>query len=340
MGTKQTIEISTGTIFRVIVIILALVAIYYIRDVIAIVFFAIIVASAVAPVARWFEKLRFPRVVGVLLVYIIVIGIIVFLISLLIPSLASQVKDFSAAFPQYAEKFYSSFRTLEDISSKYYDVVGQIEKFLGELGDILKRSAADPFGTTVNVFGGLLAIIAVIVISFYLSVNKKGVQGFLESIIPNQHRTYILDLWERVQRKVGRWLQGQLLLGIIVGVAVYIGLSLLGVPFAPLLAIIAGIFELLPYVGPVLAAVPAVVLALFQSPLLALWVVILYIVVQQLENNILVPNLMGRVVGLNPLVVIIALLIGGKIAGIVGVILAVPIAAIIAEFIKDFRGKR
>ncbi len=134
-------------------------------------------------------------------------------------------------------------------------------------------------------------------------------------------------------------MQGQLFLGVIVGVLVYIGLSLLGIRFALLLAIIAGILELVPYIGPVLSAIPAVILAFFQAPILALWILILYIVVQQLENYLLVPVIMKKVVGLNPVVVIIALLIGGKLLGILGIILAVPAAAVLAEFFKDIKRK-
>jgi len=139
---------------------------------------------------------------------------------------------------------------------------------------------------------------------------------------------------------MGRWFQGQLLLGVIVGVLVYLGLWILNVRFALLLAIIAGVLELVPYIGPVLAAIPGVILALFQGPfLLAVWVLLLYIVVQQLENYLIVPLVMKKAVGLNPVVVIIALLIGGKLAGVIGILLAVPAAAVLAEFFRDIKRK-
>jgi predicted PurR-regulated permease PerM len=161
----------------------------------------------------------------------------------------------------------------------------------------------------------------------------------LRGVTPKEHETYVLNLWQRAQKKMGQWLQGQLFLAIVVGVLVYIGLSLLGIRFALLLAIIAGILELVPYIGPVLSAIPAVILAFFQMPILALWVLILYIIIQQLENYLLVPVIMKKVVGLNPVVVIIALLIGGKLLGILGIILAVPAAAVLAEFFKDVKRK-
>jgi len=144
-----------------------------------------------------------------------------------------------------------------------------------------------------------------------------------------------MDIWERAQKKLGRWLQGQLFLGIIVGTLVYMGLCFLNIKYALLLAIFAGVLEIFPYIGPVIAAVPAVIIGFLQAPILGLWVLVLYVAVQQLENYLIVPLVIGRVVGLNPIIVIMALLIGAKLGGILGMILAVPITAVLAEFVKD-----
>jgi len=335
MAETKTINISTGTIFRVIIIILSLVFLYIIRDIIAIFIFALIVASAITPAVNLLEKIKIPRVLGALLVYIIVIVVLGFLISLIIPSIAKDVKDLSSNLPKYTENLSLKFDSLQKTSSKYRELIRQAQGFLSNIENLLRKAASNLFSTAINIFGGVFSVMLALVLSFYLSVQKRGVQRTLVSVVPNQHRDYVLNLWERSQRKLGRWLQGQLFLGILVGVLVYIGLSFLNVKFAILLAILAGVLEIFPYIGPVLAAIPAIILGFLQAPILGLWVLILYVVIQQVENYLIVPLVIGKIVKLNPVIVILALLIGGKLGGVLGMILAVPITAVIAEFFRD-----
>ena len=340
MNDSKTIHISTNTILRVILIILFLVFLYLIRDVIVIFLFALIIASAIAPAVNLLEKIKIPRIIGALLIYIIVIGLLGFLISLIVPSIARDIKDLSSNLPEYVEGFSAKFEALKNASTKYQDIVNRVQSSLTGIGELLKKSASNLFSTAVNIFGGMFSFMIALVISFYLSVQKKGVQHVLISIIPYNHRDYAIDLWERSQRKLGRWLQGQLFLGIVIGVLVYVGLYFLDVRFALLLAVLAGILEIFPYIGPVLAAIPAIILGFLQAPILGLWVLILYIVIQQLENYLIVPLVIGKIVKLNPVAVILALLIGGRLGGIPGMILAVPIAAVVAEFFRDLIKKR
>ena len=337
--SRTTVNISTSTIFRIIIILLVLFFLYAIRDILVLLFFSIIIASAIDLPARRLDKLKIPRLISVLLIYLVCVGLLAGLLIAFIPSFAKELKDFSVEFPKYADELYQKFRGLQEGSLRYQKLIDQTQSILNSLGEALKGSAANVVSKTLNIFGGLFSVLIVIVISFYLAVQKNGIQNLLKGITPKEHESYVLNLWERAQKKMGHWLQGQLFLAVVIGVLVYIGLSLLNIRFALLLAIIAGILELVPYIGPVLAGIPAVILAFFQAPILALWVLILYIVVQQLENYLLVPVIMKKVVGLNPVIVIIALLIGGKLLGILGIILAVPAAAVLAEFFKDVKRK-
>ena len=173
-----------------------------------------------------------------------------------------------------------------------------------------------------------------------MSVTKRGVENFLDSVVPEKYESYVKDLWKRTERKVGLWFQGQLLLALIVGLVVYVGLSLMGIKFALTLGFLALAFEIVPIVGPILAAIPAIILAFLQEPAMGLWVIVFYVAVQQLENHILVPIVMGKTLGLNPVVVIIALLVGVNLAGIVGMILSVPVATAIVEVIDDMAKKK
>ena len=336
---KTTINISSNTIFRIIFVILFLIFLYAIRNILILLFFAIIIASAIDLPAKRFDKLKIPRALSVLLIYLVCIGILAGLLILFVPSLANEIKSFSIEFPKYADGLYQKFQRLQDGSLKYQKLTDGIQNILIGLGDSLRVSASNILSKTLSIFGGLFSAMIVLVVSFYLAVQKNGIRNLLKGITPRKYEVYVLDIWTRAQKKMGQWFQGQLFLAIIVGLMVYIGLYFLHVRFALLLAIIAGILELVPYIGPWLSGIPAVILAFFQAPILAVWVIVLYVAVQQIENYLIVPLVMKKMVGLNPVVVIIALLIGGKLLGILGVILAVPTAAILAEFFKDIKRK-
>ena len=193
---------------------------------------------------------------------------------------------------------------------------------------------------TQSFIGGVFAFIMLIVVSFYLAVREKGVEDFIRLVIPLRHEAYAVDLWLRSQRKMGQWLRAQLLLGALIGAAIYLGLTLLNVKYALVFAFLAAILELVPIVGPVLAAVPPTIIAFLQDPSLALIVIVLFIIVQQVESHIVVPLVMKSSIGISPIVVVIALLVGAKLAGIIGLLLAVPMAAVMVEFLHDYDRKK
>lgn len=335
MNQAQTINISTSTIFRIILISLGLVFLYLIRDILVMVFIALIIAAAVNGPVSWLQRRRVPRLLGVIFIYLFALLLFALIISLVLPPLAGQVKQLAKHFPEFMEKAGVS---LQEWWGKYR-FEGNLQTFLDRIGDKLNQATTSIFSTIISLFGGFFSAIIVLVISFYLAVQERGMKGFLVSLVPNDHQTYFSDLIDRIQIKIGGWLRGQLLLMLIIGLLTFIGLSLLNVKYALTLALIAGLLEIVPYVGPILSAVPAVILAFFQSPILALLVVVLFVVVQELENYLIVPQVMKRTVGLNPIVIIIVMLIGAKLAGIIGIVLSVPLTAAIAEFFKDFRKK-
>jgi predicted PurR-regulated permease PerM len=191
------------------------------------------------------------------------------------------------------------------------------------------------FSFTGNVIGRIASFFFVFVLSFYLTIEEEGVRKFLRAVTPKDKEIYAVKVWERAQKKLSRWLGSQLLLGLIVGCMTFIGLTIIGIPYAIGLALLAAVFELVPTVGPIVAAVPAVFIAFMKSPLLGVITLILYIVVQQLENNLLVPKIMQKTGGLNPVITLLALLVGAKLAGIVGMIMAIPVAMLFNEFSGD-----
>ncbi|MEK7560510.1 MAG: AI-2E family transporter, partial [Patescibacteria group bacterium] len=196
------------------------------------------------------------------------------------------------------------------------------------------------FSVVSGIFGGIFTFLLVVVISFYLAIQQRGIENFLRLIAPVKYEAYLIDLWERSQKQLGRWLRAQILLGAIVGLAIFIGLTILGMEHALLFAIMAAVFEIIPVAGPLLASIPPLIAAFLSDYTLGLMILALYVGVQQLESHVIVPLIIRRSVGLNPLVVVLALLIGGKLGGIFGILLSVPIAAVAVELIKDWDKKK
>lgn len=210
-----------------------------------------------------------------------------------------------------------------------------MQDFTAGIEDKLLQAGGGVLTVFKSIFSGIVMIVATFVLSFYLALQENGVRKFLQFITPKQYEDHILDLWQRSQKKLGNWLQGQLLLGFIIGVLVFIALSILGIPYAPILALLAAIFELVPVAGPIIAAIPAVLLAFLISPIKGILTLVVYFIIQQTENHIIVPNVMKKAVGLNPVVIIIALLVGAKLGGIIGMLLAVPTAAVLMEILRE-----
>lgn len=330
------VEINTSTMLKAILIILFFVFLYILKDVLIIFLFAIIIASAISPFANWLDEKGFPRLLGVLFLFLVVLVLIIAVLSLIIPYVSQDISQLVSTLPQFVAQVSTSLEKVQQGSPQYLDFLSEIQNILQGFSDYLQQSSQSILGLVISIFGGVMSAIAILIISFYLSVTKKGIESFLSSIVPEKYEDYAINLWKRSEVKVGLWLQGQLLLGLIMGLLVYVGLSLLGIKFALILGFLVAILEIVPMVGPVLAAIPAIFLAFIQSPALGLWVIVFYVVVQQLENHLLVPVVLGKTTGLNPIVVIIALLIGQQLAGIPGMILSVPVATIIVEMMDDF----
>ncbi|OGH81532.1 MAG: hypothetical protein A3F93_00290 [Candidatus Magasanikbacteria bacterium RIFCSPLOWO2_12_FULL_34_7] len=330
------VEINTSTIVKTVLVILFFVFLYVLKDVLIIFLFAIIIASAISPFANWLDEKKFPRLFGVLLLFLVVLALVVGVLSLIIPYVSQEISQLVTILPQFVAKVSVSLEKVQQGSPQYLDFISEIENILQGFSDYLQQSSQSILGLIIDIFGGVMSAIAILIISFYMSVTKNGIENFLGSIVPEKYEGYALNLWKRAELKVGLWLQGQLLLGLIMGLLVYVGLSFMGIKFALVLGVLAAVLEIVPMVGPVLAAIPAIFLAFLLSPALGLWVIVFYIVVQQLENHLLVPVVLGKTIGLNPVVVIIALLVGQQLAGIPGMILSVPIATIIVEMMDDF----
>lgn len=331
----HAVNISTLSILKVIGILMVLAFLYIIRDVLLLVFVALVLAAAIDPSITNLERRGIPRGAGLAIIYVGMVLMISLIIILFVPLLIDQLSQFTRAFPTIYDKGLSVFQEFQD-STAFDSFRNALESFSKGLTDFTQSV----FTKIFSFFGGLFAFVGVLVLTFYLTMEEKGLKRLAVDLAPARHRPYLTQLFHRIEDRLGSWLRGQLLLGVIIAVLTFFGLTLLGVKYTVVLALIAGVTELVPIVGPFIGAVPAVIVALSQDPLLGMWVLILYIVIQQLENNIIVPKVMSKATGLNPIVVIVAILVGAKLAGLTGVILAVPTTIIITTFLEDFLEER
>ncbi len=337
MDKQTTINISTATIIKLLIFFLAITFLYLIKEVLLIIFVALVLAAAFDPWVDWFQKRKIPRSLGILTIYIVLFAIVSSAFILIVPPISKEVAQLSQNFPLYYEKIVSGWQHLQGSSLNAQE---QLQQGLASLSQNLPQTLSNVIGTLFDVFGGLVSVLLVLVITFYLTVQEEATKGFIVSITPSRFQPYLMQLYGRIQSKMGQWLRGQIILSLVIFALTFIGLTILNVPYALILAFLAGLFEIVPFIGPLLAAIPAVFFAFLQSPFLGISTAILYLIIQELENHLIVPKIMSKAVGLNPLMVILIILIGAKLGGIVGALLAVPVATGVMVFIRDFRDKR
>jgi predicted PurR-regulated permease PerM len=334
----QVISISARTIVVGLAIIIGLGVLWFIRDVLAIFFVALLLAALIDPFAHWFERRKIPRGLGVLIVYVILLAIMTGMILLIVPPLVGQLSDLARNLEGPLGSARGAIDNLQIFSERYGFSENIADSFAG-LQQSLSGAVQGLFETIAGIFGGIATFILVLVLAFYMVVEEGAARKLFKNITPKRYRPYITGLIGRMQEKLGAWLRGQIILMVIIGVMTYIGLLIIGVEFSLVLAIFAGIAELVPYAGPIIAAVPAIIIAFSVSPLKALIVALLYFGIQQLENSVIAPKVMQKSVGLNPLISIFALLVGFKLAGFVGALLAIPVATLVTVFLRDIIGE-
>jgi predicted PurR-regulated permease PerM len=334
------ININTGTIVRFFLLVVLLFALYYISDVLLVIVAAIVIASAIEPVIRRMKRRHIHRIISVILIYLVLAGILAGILIFFMPVVVNDAAEFISNLPKTIslENLWSPVRDI-GINSNSISAVTHtlsVSDFVNGLRTLIVGTSAGAFQTASLIFGGVLSFILIIVLSFYLAVQEDGVGDFLRIISPVKHHEYIIDLWARSQRKMALWLQGQVILGIVVGVLVYSVLMIVGIPHALLLALFAGIFEIIPVFGPIISSVPAILLAFADKGIgTGLLLMCLYMIIYQFESQIFYPLVVKKVVGISPIVVILALVIGAKLAGVLGALIAVPLSAAFMEYIHD-----
>lgn len=307
----QKVEISYKTILFAIFVVLSLVLLSKIADIILQFFIALLVTAFLNPYVTRMSKLKVPRGVSVLFFYILIIGVFSFSVSAVVPPLVEQSTAFVNNVPGFMENLGISSIISERI----------VEQLLTQLGSVPSEIAK----ATASVFSNVLALVAVFVLSFYLLTERDRLDVQLSNLFGERKKEKVTKVVNLLEAKLGGWVRGQITLMFVVGIATYIGLKILGIPYALPLAIISGLFEVIPYVGPFLSAIPGVVIGFGIAPLMGFATAACYFLVQQLENYLFVPKIMQRSAGVHPIITLMALAIGFRLDGVVGLLISVPV---------------
>jgi len=320
---RLKVDISALAIVKVFLVAIAFVLLYWVRDVILMIFISLILAAAFQPVIKSWSK-KIGKTLAVLLLLSIFVLILVGLYYMVVPLLVDQVKQLVQDAPSYIDKF-NAFR----------DHTPSIQNWLDQIAGKLSSSVPNVIGFTTSIIGGIVSFITVIILTIYFLIDEQSFSSLGQNVLSGEKKDDFLAVLRKVSVKIGNWLRGQLLLCFVIGAIVYIGLLIIGVPYALTLAVVSGILEIVPIVGPVISGIVAAILAYSVSPVLALIVIGYFIIVQQLENNLLVPKIMQRAIGLPPAIIIVGILVMGNLMGTIGALLAVPVLGIIYVLFEE-----
>ncbi|MBU6370677.1 MAG: AI-2E family transporter [Patescibacteria group bacterium] len=367
-----SVTITPSSIFKGILLVLLVWFLFYIKDIVLVVLTAVVLASGIEPVIQWLSRFKLRRVVAAIVSYLCLIAVFSGLMYFFVPAVLDETSSFLTELPNYLDSttLWNPLNIPTSDVTASQKVVSTVSQGLNNpsalvktaaakagssassgtfgIGDLIEgvqnltSSTSGSFFTIVSsVFGGLLSFILIIVLSFYLAVQEDGVAKFLDLVTPVKHEKYVVDLWKRSQKKIGQWMQGQLLLGVLVGVLLYLGLMILGVKNALLLALISGALEIIPVFGPIIASIPSIIMGFTGGGVtLALLVIGLYVIVQQFESHLIYPLVVRKIIGVSPILVILSLIIGAKLAGFLGIVLAVPLISILMEFMEDVEKRK
>lgn len=320
MPTK--VEISHKTVVFTVFFLLFLWFLYFIRDILLELFVALLLMTVLSPLVDRLSNFKIPRGISVIISYFLVFGILGVAVALVVPPLVEQTSSFVSVLPVYL----SNIGIAKNISQ---EVVNEFLIRLGSLpGEVIKF--------TLSLFSNVIAVLTVMVFAFYMLLARGKLEESLGFFFGREKTRELGRFIDTLEKRLGGWARGELSLMFIIGLATFIGLTLIGVPFALPLSILAGILEIVPYLGPIIAAIPSVLIGFGISPLTGFGVVALSFLIQQLENYVLVPKVMEKSVGVSPIVTLVALAIGARLAGITGMIISIPSVITLQVLVRQY----
>jgi predicted PurR-regulated permease PerM len=333
--SEQRLDISIGTIGKIFLAGFIFYVIFIARNIVIWFFFALIISILVEPAIRFFRWMRLPRIVGVIIVYGSILGVLGVIIYLTAPIFIFEITQLIKNIPDYFEKINPVLKNVG------VDVAQNFQDFAKSFTDNLQDSSAGIFKAISTFFGGISSTLFIFTIAFFISLEKKGSEGIIFLMVPQKYKEYTVALFGRAQDKVSKWFGARILSCAFVGVASFVVFFLLGTKYPFILALISAVLNFVPYIGPTITLLLSVLfVGSANSWLIAGYIAVALLVIQEIENKVVTPLLMKRFMDMPPVLVIMSLLIGGTVFGFLGTLFSVPVFGIIYEFLKEFLEKR
>jgi predicted PurR-regulated permease PerM len=331
---KNTLDISWETIFKIFVAVVIFYILYLVRDILTWFIFAIIISMLVEPVLEFLQKKRIPRVAASVFIYLLIFGSISFFVYSTIPVFISEFRQFAQVFPRYFEKIAPPLRGLG------FQAFQDLSNFVDFLSQTLEKNSANILETISAIFGGILSTFFIFSVAFFISLEEKPIEKILTLIFPKRYEAYALNLWQRAQKRVSGWFLSRIIGSLFVGLVSFVTFLAFKTRYPFSLALLAGIFDFIPVIGPLIVGILVFIVVSLDNFAKSIFVIIVFILIHQIESNVVFPLLAKKFVDLSPVVVIFALTIGGVLWGFWGAILAIPLFGILSEFFRDFLKKR
>jgi len=334
MPHKETLDISWSAIFKILIAALIVYLLYLIRDILIWFIFAVIISVLFNPAIDYLETKKIPRVIGTILIYVFIFVVIGGTLYLVIPPLMSEIQQFSSSAGSYFEKIAPPLRGLG------FEVFDNLETFITGIQNWLIKASGSIFSAVASFFGGIFSTLSIFMLALFLSLDKGWEEKVIRLFLPKESEEKAIEIWEKSRNKVSGWFGSRLLACLAVGLMATLVCYFLNIKYAVSFGLLAGVLDIIPIVGPIIAGAIIVLFSALDSSSKAVLILIAFVLIQQIEGNILTPILSKKFVGIPPALVLLSLMIGGALFGILGAILAIPITGILFEFLKDFFEKR
>lgn len=334
MENEKILDISAKTVIKLSLAVIFFYFLYVLKDILMWLLFAVIISILFEPAIDFLQKKKIPRIFGSIIVYALIFGILSVFIWLIVPIFSSEAREFIESFPSYFEKISPLMKKLG------FQAFENLEVFMKSFENILGAMGANIFNVLFAVFGGIFATLFVIITAIFLSIDEKVIERSLILLFPKKYENFALQVWTKSQKKVAGWFLARIISCLFVGLASYVAFLTFNVKYSLILALLAGVFNFIPYIGPLLTTILLFLVVFPAEAMKAIFVLISFILIQQIDNYILCPILMKKIVNIPPALVIISLAVGGRLWGFLGALLIIPLAGILFEFTNEFLKKR
>lgn len=319
-------EIAWSSVLKILAVVACIWLIFSISDTILLIFTVIILSISLSPlVEKLKNKIHIPRILAIIIIFILILALVFLTIYTIVPPVIEQLRNLYQTLPEYGKKMLPFLKSM-NMSSNTPDLSSLTN------GNVVNNIIQ----TAGNFFGSILDLVFILVLTFLLLIEEGGFVKYIISLFPVNDKNYAISIGKKISNKIGSWFSGQIFIMIIIGVINALGMWAVGIPYALVLGVLAFIFESVPNIGPIAAAVPALILAYLDAPWKAVYVIIFTLVLHQLSNQFLVPKVMGKILNISAFVIILGLIIGGELAGITGMILALPVVATIQVVAQEW----